>query len=137
MVKNLPFTASEKSLRKIFRKFGEINEVNLPMDGKKPRNKGFAFLEFSSRNSSEKAIKDLNGATVLGRQISVDWAMNKTDYSTNQAKQEENTTKDEETGEEVKVNPFEPKKKPKIQNRIFTGTTSYFDIFKIEKKNGS
>ena len=67
MIKNLPFTASEKSVRKIFRKFGEISEVNLPMDGKKPRNKGFAFLEFSSRNSSEKAIKDLNGANVLGR----------------------------------------------------------------------
>ena len=67
MIKNLPFTASEKSIRKAFKKFGEIKEVSMPMDGKKPRNKGFAFLEFSSRNSSEKAIKDLNGAKVLGR----------------------------------------------------------------------
>lgn len=89
------------------------------MDGKKPRNKGFAFLEFSSRNSSEKAIKDLNGSNVLGRQLSVDWAVNKTDYGSVQTRPDENTTNDEDTQEEVKTNPFEPKKKPKVQNKIY------------------
>lgn len=126
MVKNLPFTASEKSVRKIFSKFGEIVEINLPMDAKKSRNKGFAFLEFASRNSSEKAIKDLNGGKALGRTIAVDWAVNKTDYGTIQTqKTEDHEDTPQEEGEEAKATPsFAPKKK-KETNKIFSGFTLF------------
>lgn len=36
--------------------------------------KGYALIEYGSRNEAEAAIKDMDGAEVLGKQIKVAWA---------------------------------------------------------------
>ncbi|KAL2205600.1 putative pre-mRNA splicing factor [Sarocladium strictum] len=56
---NLDRTASESDLRDVFSKYGKVIRVNIPqnMAGK---NRGFAFLDFETKEQAEKAAEEIN-----------------------------------------------------------------------------
>ncbi|XP_049848370.1 probable RNA-binding protein 19 [Schistocerca gregaria] len=70
-VRNLPYTTTEKDLSDLFSPFGDILEVHLAVDKENKRNKGFAFVLFSSPTSAIEAYSALDGNIFQGRLIHI------------------------------------------------------------------
>lgn len=70
-VGSLPFSIDEADLRDSFGVYGTVTSVKIITDKFTGRSKGFGFVEMSSDEEAEKAIQELNGATVEGRTIVV------------------------------------------------------------------
>ena len=70
-VGNLAFSMTGEDLRSLFSSFGEIEEVNLITDKFSGRSKGFGFVTFLSQESADKAIAEMNGKDVQGRELKV------------------------------------------------------------------
>ncbi len=73
-VGNLAFRMREDSLKELFEQYGEVTSVNIIKDKITGRSKGFGFVEMTEQEDGEKAIKELNGSEVEGRNIKVDIA---------------------------------------------------------------
>jgi RNA recognition motif-containing protein len=59
LVRNLCRSTDHKSLEKLFAEFGAIDSVEIVIDPKTRRSKGFGFVEMNEE-SALKAIKSLN-----------------------------------------------------------------------------
>ncbi len=70
-VGSLPFSMKEADLRESFEAYGTVDSVKIIMDKFTGRSKGFGFVEMTSDEDGERAINELNGATVQGRAIVV------------------------------------------------------------------
>ncbi|MFN3967761.1 RNA recognition motif domain-containing protein [Flavobacterium sp.] len=70
-VGSLPFSIDEADLRESFGVYGTVNSVKIITDKFTGRSKGFGFVEMENDTEAEKAIQELNGATVEGRTIVV------------------------------------------------------------------
>lgn len=70
-VGNLPFSVDESGLEEIFAASGTVVSVKIPTDRDTGRKRGFAFVEMSSQEEAEAAVKALDGQDVEGRQIAV------------------------------------------------------------------
>src|SRR5262245_1584793 len=70
-VGNLPYSATDASLREAFSASGTVDSVNLITDRDTGQSKGFAFVEMSSDAEAQRATQALNGTTLDGRQIKV------------------------------------------------------------------
>ncbi len=70
-VGSLPFSIDEADLRESFEVYGAVSSVKIITDKFTGRSKGFGFIEMDSDEEAEKAITELNGATVDGRTIVV------------------------------------------------------------------
>ena len=70
-VGSLPFSIDEADLRESFGVYGTVNSVKIITDKFTGRSKGFGFVEMENDTEAEKAIQELNGATVDGRTIVV------------------------------------------------------------------
>ncbi|MCJ1466831.1 hypothetical protein MMC07_005452 [Pseudocyphellaria aurata] len=68
----LPFDLTEGDIVAIFSQFGEPVYVNLIRDKESGKSKGFAFLKYEDQRSTDLAVDNLGGATVLGRVLKVD-----------------------------------------------------------------
>ncbi|KAL1506746.1 hypothetical protein ABEB36_006050 [Hypothenemus hampei] len=79
VIKNLPFKATEESIRSHFGQYGEISKVNLL---KKPDGKlvGCAFVQFNLVQFAKQARHYTNNKPFLGRNIIVDFAQAKDKY---------------------------------------------------------
>ena len=73
-VGNLPYTATEATLREAFSASGTVDSVNLITDRDTGQSKGFAFVEMSNDQEARAATEALNGTTLDGRQIKVNEA---------------------------------------------------------------
>ena len=73
-VGNLSFNTTENDLSDAFAPHGSVTEANLMMDRATGRPRGFAFVTMSSAEEAQKAIEALNGATLDGRQLTVNVA---------------------------------------------------------------
>jgi len=73
-VGNLPFTFGEKELRDAFSQFGEITEAVVISDKYTRRSKGFGFVTFASDESAKKAVEEMNGKEMGGRELRVNEA---------------------------------------------------------------
>ena len=73
-VGNLPYSATQQSLQDTFSQCGEVVSVNVITDRDTGQSKGFGFVEMSSDSDAEKAIQELNGASIDGREIKVNEA---------------------------------------------------------------
>lgn len=77
IVRNLPWSIkTPEQLQKLFLSYGKIHFAKLP---KKPTGelRGFGFIALRGRKNAEKAIEELNGKEIEGRQIAVDWAVDR------------------------------------------------------------
>ncbi len=70
-VGSLPFSIEEADLRESFEAYGTVDSVKIITDKFTGRSKGFGFVEMSNDEEAQKAIDELNGATVEGRTIVV------------------------------------------------------------------
>ncbi len=70
-VGNLPFDASEDSIRDMFAQSGTVVSVVLIKDRSNGVSKGFGFVEMGSQPDAAAAIKALNGRLVGDRALSV------------------------------------------------------------------
>ncbi|KAJ5463053.1 Nucleotide-bindingalpha-beta plait [Penicillium sp. IBT 31633x] len=70
----LPFDLSEGDIIAIFSQYGEPVHVNLVRDKETGKSKGFAFLKYEDQRSTDLAVDNLGGATVMGRLLRVDHA---------------------------------------------------------------
>jgi len=70
-VGSLPFSLSEADLRESFEAYGPVDSVKIITDKITGRSKGFGFVEMPDEEEGQKAIDELNGATVQGRAIVV------------------------------------------------------------------
>ncbi len=70
-VGSLPFSIGEADLRESFEAYGAVDSVKIITDKFTGRSKGFGFVEMPNDEEAQKAIDELNGATVSGRAIVV------------------------------------------------------------------
>ena len=82
-VSNLGFSVQDEDLREYFEEYGEVTSAKVITDKFTNRSRGFGFVEMSDDNAAEKAIKELNGAVVEGRTISVTVARPREERSSN------------------------------------------------------
>jgi RNA recognition motif-containing protein len=75
-VGNLPFSATEESVRALFAKHGTVEKVSLITDRDTGRPRGFGFVEMSSADAA-RAIQALNGADLGGRPLRVNEAQDR------------------------------------------------------------
>ncbi|HDD59736.1 MAG: RNA-binding protein [Thermoplasmata archaeon] len=73
-VGNLSYDMTEDDLRKVFEEFGKVESVKIIMDRYSGRSKGFGFVEMPDEDEAKKAIGELNGKSVMGREIKVNEA---------------------------------------------------------------
>ncbi|XP_057521728.1 multiple RNA-binding domain-containing protein 1-like isoform X3 [Amaranthus tricolor] len=66
-VGNVAFEATEKDLRQLFSPFGQVKSLRLP---KRPGgHRGFAFVEYVTKQGAEKALKALSSTHLYGRHL--------------------------------------------------------------------
>ncbi len=75
-VGNLPFTATDESVRALFSQHGTVDKVSLITDRETGRPRGFGFVEMSNDDAS-RAMQALNGADFEGRSLKVNEAQDR------------------------------------------------------------
>lgn len=72
-VGNLPFSATDESVRALFSNHGTVEKVSLINDRDTGRPRGFGFVEMSSADAA-RAMAALNGTDFEGRTLRVNEA---------------------------------------------------------------
>ncbi|HEY0058935.1 MAG TPA: RNA-binding protein [Flavisolibacter sp.] len=70
-VSNLSFNVQDEDLREFFTEYGEVSSAKVIMDKMTNQSRGFGFVEMSDDAAAKKAIAELDGATIEGRNIKV------------------------------------------------------------------
>ncbi|KAM3362782.1 multiple RNA-binding domain-containing protein 1 isoform X1 [Capsicum galapagoense] len=67
LVRNVAFEATEKDLRQLFSPFGQIKSLRLPM--RFGNHRGFAFVEFVTKQEAKNAMEALSNSHLYGRHL--------------------------------------------------------------------
>lgn len=70
-VGNLPYSATEEELSALFGQAGTVTSVAVIKDRETGRSKGFAFVEMSTAEEAQEAIRKLTGHMLGGRDLRV------------------------------------------------------------------
>lgn len=73
-VGNLSFNTTENDLQDAFAEYGTVVEATLMMDRMSGRPRGFGFVTMGTPEEAQKAIDGLNGASLDGRNLTVNAA---------------------------------------------------------------
>ena len=73
-VGNLSFNTTENALHDAFAAHGTVIEADLMVDRVTGRPRGFAFVTMSTPEEAQKAIEAMNGASLDGRNLTVNIA---------------------------------------------------------------
>lgn len=73
-VGNLPFSATEADLEQLFAPHGQVTRVSIIIDRETGRSRGFGFVEMANDAEAQAAITATNGASLGGRNITVNEA---------------------------------------------------------------
>ena len=95
-VGNLAYEAAESDLFDLFSKVGAVKNVEVAMDRRANRSKGFGFVEMETLETAKAAAEKLNRTDFMGRQIVVSGA--KLDKRPIQSSREESSDAPTETG---------------------------------------
>ena len=71
---NLNYSLTEEELEKVFAEYGEVTSVKIIRDKYTDQSKGFGFIEMADDSAAQKAIDELNGSEVKGRELRVNQA---------------------------------------------------------------
>ena len=76
MIRNIPFEASQKEIRELFKTFGQLKTVRLPKKmATMGKHRGFGFVEFMTKGDARRAFESLCHSTHLyGRRLVLEWA---------------------------------------------------------------
>ena len=78
-VGNISFNTTNQDLNDLFATVGTVQSSNIIEDRETGRSRGFGFVEMASQEDGEKAIAELNGKEIDGREIKVNEAKPKND----------------------------------------------------------
>jgi cold-inducible RNA-binding protein len=73
-VGNLPYEVGETELQELFSRVGSVESVTVMRDQATGRARGFAFVEMSTDEAAQNAIRELNATQVGGRSLTVNEA---------------------------------------------------------------
>jgi RNA recognition motif-containing protein len=68
---NLPYTATEASIKELFEGFGDVATAKIVTDKFTGASRGFGFVEMPNADEAQKAIAELNGKEFQGRKLVV------------------------------------------------------------------
>nr|CAH0113144.1 unnamed protein product [Daphnia galeata] len=76
LVRNIPFEATTKEVKELFKPFGELKAVRLPKKiAGNESHRGFAFIDFITKQDAKRAFESLSASTHLyGRRLVLEWA---------------------------------------------------------------
>jgi len=78
-VGNISFQSEEADLQSIFEKYGEVGSVKIIHDNYTGRSKGFGFVIMENQEEAQKAIDELNGYYLQGKNLTVNEARPRTE----------------------------------------------------------
>lgn len=70
-IANLNYKVRSEKLQEIFGEYGDVSSAKIIFDRESKRSKGFGFVEMPNDDDALRAIEDLNGVEIEGRQIVV------------------------------------------------------------------
>ena len=70
-VGNLSYSTTSNSLGELFGQIGEVVSARIITDKATGKSRGFAFVEMATDELAQRAVSELNGASLDGRQIAV------------------------------------------------------------------
>ncbi|KAL7626030.1 RNA recognition motif-containing protein [Parahypoxylon ruwenzoriense] len=95
IVRNLPWSIKKPDqLAALFQSFGKVKYADLP--NSKGKLSGFGFVTMRGRNNAQRAMDAVNGKTVDGRTLAVDWAVDKQTWEQQQHSQEKDNAMDDD-----------------------------------------
>ena len=76
LVRNIPFEATKREVKELFRTFGELKLVRLPKKfSTQEKHRGFGFVEYLTKEDAKRAFESLSHSTHLyGRRLVLEWA---------------------------------------------------------------
>ncbi|AGO13628.1 AaceriAGL250Wp [[Ashbya] aceris (nom. inval.)] len=114
IIRNMPWSCRDPTkLKKIFGRFGVVAEASIPRkaDGKLC---GFAFVTMKKLSNCRKAIEECKGLKIDGREVAVDFAVQKSrweDYKKSNPESDE-----EEEAEDAEASDAEGEEEPEEEN---------------------
>jgi RNA recognition motif-containing protein len=78
-VGSLAYATNDDGLKAFFEQIGEVASARVITDRDSGRSKGFGFVEMVDEANNQKAVDELNGKELDGREISVSLARPKED----------------------------------------------------------
>lgn len=73
-VGNLDFRINEQDLKEIFEEYGTVSSTKIIMDKFSGKSRGFGFVTMENQAEAQKAIDELNGASLEEREMVVNEA---------------------------------------------------------------
>lgn len=70
-VGNLAYSCDDQTLVNTFSVFGEVVSARVITDRMSGRSKGFGFVEMADSSAASRAIEEMNGKELMGRNINV------------------------------------------------------------------
>jgi multiple RNA-binding domain-containing protein 1 len=74
MVRNVPFEATRKDIVALFGAYGQLKRVRLPKKFDNSSHRGFAFVEFLTKQQAKLAYESLAATHLYGRHLVIEWA---------------------------------------------------------------
>lgn len=68
---NLNYKVQSAELGRVFEQYGEVTSARVIIDRETGRSKGFGFVEMPQDEEATKAINELNGTQLAGREMIV------------------------------------------------------------------
>lgn len=141
IIRNLPWSIKNPDeLAKCFRMYGTVKEAKIPKkkDGKMC---GFGFVTMSKHANAEKAVKESVGMKINGREVAVDFAVNKQHWDHIKADLEKKVeeienSKPDESEEENEREAAEEEKDDAIEENNVSADSSNKDEDDNEKLEG-
>ncbi|MEY3297325.1 MAG: hypothetical protein RLZZ597_585 [Cyanobacteriota bacterium] len=81
-VGNLSYDVTREDLELVFKEYGEVSRVSLPIDRETGLPRGFAFVDMNAEAQEDSVIKALDGAEWMGREMRVNKARPREDNGT-------------------------------------------------------
>ena len=73
-VGNLPFSSTDGDLEELFGQYGQVDSASVISDRETGRSRGFGFVEMANDDDARRAIEELDGSDVGGRNLRVNEA---------------------------------------------------------------
>lgn len=80
-ITNLTTKVGNDGLKEIFEEYGIVSSAKVIMDHYTGKSRGFGFVEMQNDEEAENAIRELNGAVLDDKKITVNIAKPKTERS--------------------------------------------------------
>ena len=72
-VGNVDYETTESELEALFSEYGNVISVKIPIDFVTQKGRGFAFIQMSSQQEADLAIKEVSGYLLRGRPLRLGW----------------------------------------------------------------